>query len=466
MKKIGISIKYRIFLLFTISMIGILSVSAYLTRIVSSNVLENTLSEYLISAVNSNTDKMHFQSTQPTKSDAVSLKYNDGYIVLDKAFLSILNDVESGLYTSKGKLLYGGDKALSKINNIPFTYSRIYTKKINNQKYIVYDRQIKSRKLEELWIRGIVPLTNNTNQLNQITKNMITFLPLYALIIILGSIIASYSILKPIRKMKATASEIMNGDDLNKRIPTSKTRDEINDLAEAYNNMFNRLEESFNREKQFTSDASHELRTPLSVITNQIEYSLEHEELDEFEKESFQVIYRQSKRMNKLIDDMLGLSRLSSGTDRYSKEDINLSELTTEVCNDMALIKFNDISIDTDIEKDIHILGNKQLLERMLINLIDNSYKYGKPNGKTTISLKESSNNITLIVKDNGIGIEKENINQIFDRFYREDSSRTKSNGYGLGLSLVAEITKYHNATIEVESTKGNGSTFIIKLNS
>ena len=150
----------------------------------------------------------------------------------------------------------------------------------------------------------------------------------------------------------------------------------------------------------------------------------------------------------------------------YSKEDINLSELTTEVCNDMALIKFNDISIDTDIEKDIHILGNKQLLERMLINLIDNSYKYGKPNGKTTISLKESSNNITLIVKDNGIGIEKENLNQIFDRFYREDSSRSKSNGYGLGLSLVAEITKYHNATIKVESTKGNGSTFIIKLNS
>ena len=230
--------------------------------------------------------------------------------------------------------------------------------------------------------------------------------------------------------------------------------------------MFNRLEDSFNREKQFTSDASHELRTPLSVITNQIEYSLEHEELDEFEKESFQVIYRQSKRMNKLIDDMLGLSRLSSGTDRYPKEDINLSELITEVCNDMALIKFNDISIDTDIEKDIHILGNKQLLERMLINLIDNSYKYGKPNGKTKISLKESSNIITLIVKDNGIGIEKENLNQIFDRFYREDSSRSKSNGYGLGLSLVAEITKYHNATIKVESTKGNGSTFIIKLNS
>lgn len=466
MKKIGISIKYRIFLLFTISMIGILSVSSYLTRIVSSNVLKNTLSEYLVSAVNSNTSKMHFQSTPPDKSDVVSLKHNDGYLVMDKAFLSILNDVESGLYTSDGELLYGGDKALSKINNIKFTYSRIYTKKINNQKYIVYDRQIKSKNLEDLWIRGIVPLTNNINQLNQITKNMIMFLPLYALIIILGSIIASYNILKPIRKMKATASQIMNGDDLNKRIPTSKTMDEINDLAETYNNMFNRLEESFNREKQFTSDASHELRTPLSVITNQIEYSLGHEELKDFEKESFDVIYRQSKRMNKLIEDMLGLSRLSSGSDRYPKEDINLSKLTSEVSNDMALIKHNNIKIETDIDKDIYFFGNMQLLERMLINIIDNSYKYGKPNGKTKISLKKSSNIITLIIRDNGIGIKKDNINQIFDRFYREDSSRSNSNGYGLGLSLVAEITKYHNATIEVESVKDTGSTFIIKFNS
>ena len=466
MKKIGISIKYRIFLLFTISMIGILSVSSYLTRIVSSNVLKNTLSEYLVSAVNSNTSKMRFQSTPPDKSDVVSLKHNDGYIVMDKAFLSILNDVESGLYTSDGELLYGGDKALSKINNIKFTYSRIYTKKINNQKYIVYDRQIKSKNLEDLWIRGIVPLTNNINQLNQITKNMIMFLPLYALIIILGSIIASYSILKPIRKMKATASQIMNGDDLNKRIPTSKTRDEINDLAETYNNMFNRLEESFNREKQFTSDASHELRTPLSVITNQIEYSLGHEELKDFEKESFDVIYRQSKRMNKLIEDMLGLSRLSSGSDRYPKEDINLSKLTSEVSNDMALIKHNNIKIETDIDKDIYFFGNKQLLERMLINIIDNSYKYGKLNGKTKIFLKKSSNIITLIIRDNGIGIKKDNINQIFDRFYREDSSRNKSNGYGLGLSLVAEIIKYHNATIKVESVKDTGSTFIIKFNS
>ena len=230
--------------------------------------------------------------------------------------------------------------------------------------------------------------------------------------------------------------------------------------------MISRLDDSFEAEKRFISDASHELRTPMSVIMAQTELTLEQDRSNEEYKSAIEVINRQGGRMNTLIDTLLDYTRLEQRADEYQMMPIDLSELVTDLCQDMKLIKLKDITLEYDAEPGITVSGHKVLLTRMLQNLIDNAYKYGKDNGNIWVSLKDNKDNVVLSVKDNGIGISEKGVDKIFDRFYREDSSRTHQKrmayGYGLGLSMVKKIVEMHDANIRVISEEGQGSEFRI----
>ena len=463
-------IRSRILLLFSVSMVIVIFITFLLVRMISASVMKNTLSDYLMSAVDINAEKLVYldeeqaKSAQKTDTDDLFIEYGNGYLQIDDDFLDILNDVESALYTSGGDLLYGNNPLSKEMEGEPFVQSRLYEKEIGGERYIIYDRRFTETELAGLWIRGIVPLTQQELQLTQITKSVSAFLPLLVLIIIIVSVFIAMGILRPISRMKETAVSIADGEDLERRIETDNSKDEMYALAQTFNDMFDRLQASFEREKQFTSDASHELRTPLSVILMQAEYAASHEMEKEDYRESFEVVERQANRMKSLVDDLLSLVRIGQGEKRFPMEQLDISGIYGVLCEDMARVAYRGIKLTAEIEPGLRINANRGLMERLLVNLIDNAYKYGKENGHTVVRVVREGENLRISVADDGIGISDEMKEKIFDRFFRVDQARSGAVGYGLGLSLVSEIARMYGGDVEVSDVEGGGSVFAVEL--
>lgn len=463
----NLSIRKRIMLLFSAAMMIAIFSTFFLVYLVSASVMKKTLSEYLVSAVDSNADKLVFLTEKETEKekkldmDDLFISYKDGVLRIDDDFLQVLNDVQCALYDEDGTLLYGESPLSRELEGKAFGASFLYEEQLQGERYVIYNRKLTDPELEGLWIRGSVPLSQQQIQLQQITKMVLAFLPLMVLLVIASSVLAAAGILQPIKKMEQTAAAIIDAQDLNERIEVGKNKDELHSLAENFNAMFDRLEASFARERQFTSDASHELRTPLAVILTQTEYILAKDRKKEDYESALSVIDRQANRMKRLVGDMLDLSRIGQGERRYPMERVDLSEITRMVCEDMSRISYEGITIEAKITEHVMLKGNADLLERLLVNLIDNAYKYGKKNGHTKVTLTQEPDQIHLAVTDDGIGISKEAMPKIFDRFYREEKSRSGS-GYGLGLSLAAEIVSLHGGEIVVESEENRGSCFLI----
>ncbi len=473
MKKRKRSIKFNITLTFSIAMIIVAVLTFLLIRVVAQNVLEANTSQYLMSAVESNVDKIKFTKKKNKKinkiTKAVLIKYKNGYLRIDRGFLDEIKDVQIGLYDKDGNILYGNNPLTKdkEIDFVPsFSVSRVYKQSINKVPFNIYDRKLIGKKLNGLWIRGMVPLTNEMNQLTSITKVAVMFLPIVIILAIIFGLFISRKLLKPVNKMEDAASKITQGSDLKKRIDIGNGTGEIYNLADDFNEMISRLDESFDSEKRFISDASHELRTPMSVIMAQTELTLEKDRNNEEYKTAIEVINRQGGRMNTLIDTLLDYTRLEQRADEYEMMPLDMSELVNDLCADMKLIKLKDITLEYSVEPNVYVKGHRVLLSRMLQNLIDNAYKYGNDNGNIWVTLEKVKDQVILSVKDNGIGISEKGLGKIFDRFYREDTSRTHqkrmSYGYGLGLSMVKKIVEMHEAEIKVSSVEGQGTEFKI----
>ena len=231
--------------------------------------------------------------------------------------------------------------------------------------------------------------------------------------------------------------------------------------------MFGRLEKSFEAERQFTSDASHELRTPTAVIMAQAEYGLELADNEDEYREALEVIKRQAERMNDLINRLLFFTRLDQGTEPVNMEEVNLSQLTSDICAEQQMIKYSNITLSADIEPDIAAITDRNLFTRLLNNLCSNAYKYGKPDGSIKVSLKRLDDRAVLSVADDGIGISEENLEKIWNRFYQVEPSRNEDaggGGIGLGLSMVKRIAVLLGGEVSVESTLGKGTIFSFSM--
>lgn len=460
------SIRNRIFLWFTLGTSILLFLTLAVVWFISMGIMENQERHYLISLVEENSDKLIFLPKKDYKkakkedSDDIYIKYKKGYIQIDDDFLDTIHEVQSGLYTEDGILLYGENPIYKDTLNEAFTSSRVYKARYDDINYFLYDRKIDLKGSDTLWIRGVVPLTQTEKQMKEIVKNVLAFLPLLLIILLLCAYLAAKGILIPIKKMEETAVRIANSNDMKLRIAVGEENDELSHLASVFNLMLERLEDLFLTEKQFTSDASHELRTPAAVITTQVEYALDKERTPSEYISTLQTIKRQTRRMNILISDMLDYTRLEKRMDDYKMEAVNLSSLTEDICSDMLPLAIRQIFLTSSIEPDIHITGNKELLIRMLQNLIENAYKYGKENGSIHVTLKKEKENAVLTIEDNGIGMSEEMKEKIFERFFRGEN--TDSKGNGLGLSMVKKIAEIHHIPIQVESHLGKGSTFTL----
>ena len=345
---------------------------------------------------------------------------------------------------------------------LAFSIEDINTYQIENKKFLYYDTRLKNT---GDWIRGIYPLSRFQNDISKMWDILFYYIaPLFiAFVAFVGYKIVKNAF-KPVKKISETALEIKKSKNFSRRIELDNSEDEIHKMASAFNEMLDTVEETFIHEKQFSSDVSHELRTPITVILAQSDYALDYVDTLEEAMESFEVINRQAKKMTSLINQIMELSKLERQNE-IEKERINFSNIILQLLEDYrTLLENSNIELITNIEKDLRIYGNKLMIERLFINLFTNAMKFTRTT--ISVSLNRINKEIILQIKDDGVGIAKEEQKYIWDRFFQINNSRNKdkNRGSGLGLSMVNKIAQLHSATIEVESEIGKGACFIVRF--
>ncbi len=371
--------------------------------------------------------------------------------------------VHIALFDHHGKMI-GGFMPYEFADDIVFKPDEMLENTYNNENFLVYAKKTRSHEGTEISVVGVLSITEKRNILNNIHKVLAGFIFIIILIIAVGGYFIICRALRPIDKITKTAKSISNSNNLSQRIMLGKGNDEMYRLADAFDTMLDKIETSFKKEKQFTSDASHELRTPVAVIHSECEYVLECATSFADAKESVLSIKRQSDKMSKLISELLTISRMDRENLKINFEEVDVSELLNFVCDEQEELHDGTIRLHRNILPNIMAKSDQMLLARMFVNLISNAYTYGKENGNVWVSLQKDNNNMILSVKDDGIGIAKEDLPKIWERFYRVDKSRAKSENMGLGLSIVKWIAEHHSGAISIASELGSGTEITVKI--
>ncbi|OLN22286.1 two-component sensor histidine kinase [Domibacillus antri] len=228
------------------------------------------------------------------------------------------------------------------------------------------------------------------------------------------------------------------------------------------------ISNAFNRQKEFVGDASHELRTPLSVMLSSIDAMemTDGVEEDPFAQKLLRNMKLEVKRMTALVSDLLVLARADSGGVERSYERFDLNIEAENVIESLTPhAEANQISLHLHAPDEMNVMGDRERLKQLLYILLDNAVKYSPDGGHVTLTLEKGEKEWTMSVKDEGIGIHRDDLPRIFDRFYRSDKSRTRAlGGHGLGLSIAKWIAGIHNGSIRVESEPEKGSTFTVYI--
>ncbi|MBP1962379.1 ATP-binding protein [Paenibacillus aceris] len=288
--------------------------------------------------------------------------------------------------------------------------------------------------------------------------------------------------LQPIERVIDAANQIGSGDDLEKRIEYQGPLDEIGRLTQTINGMLSRiqityleLDEAYRAQRRFVSDASHELRTPLTTIRGNVDLlekmwkktagtELATPEQMQMSLEAMHDIAGEAQRMSRLVNDLLALARADAGV-IMEKSPVEILPLVQEVVRRAQLLEHTaEWQVgDLDVLDHAIVQGNRDYLQQLLFIFIENAFKY-TPDGIVSFQVSRTNNFIGIQITDTGIGMDKEDIPHIFDRFYRADLSRGLTTGTGLGLSIAKWIIDEHGGSVEVTTRKDEGSTFMIWL--
>lgn len=280
---------------------------------------------------------------------------------------------------------------------------------------------------------------------------------------ILGGRILANNIMRPISKISDKMEKI-NSEKLEERVENLQTGDEIENLGVTFNNLLDRLQESFKRERQFIGDVAHELKTPVATLKIGIEVALSKDRSNNEYKETLRDTLLDVDRLSTTINNILDLAWLGAENANSGEKPFNLSNTLKElmkIADKLATPK--RIKLNKEIEPDIIVTGVEDKIARAILNVVDNAIKY-TPNGKSIIiSLKGTEDTALIEVKDPGIGISEEELEHIFDRFYRGGKT-AKTLGSGLGLAIARGIIKAHQGEIKVSSEVGKGTSVTVSL--
>jgi len=288
--------------------------------------------------------------------------------------------------------------------------------------------------------------------------------PIILVVALGGGILLTGRMLRPISKLTDSVKGI-SITDLKKGLPASGSGDELDELTQAFNDLFNRLHESYQRIVQFTADVSHELRLPVTTIKGEAEIVLGRERtLEEYQKVLGSII-EEFNRLTVMINRLLALTRADSGKDELELQPVNLSDLVSKLIEFYEPLSFEkNIHLTLKNGHPVQVQADPYKLQELFSNLLENAVKY-TARGSVTFTLKESGDKVQVEVKDTGIGIPLEEQDKIFERFYRVDKSRSREEGgVGLGLSIAQSIAEAHQGSVTVTSEPGKGSCFTVTL--
>lgn len=317
---------------------------------------------------------------------------------------------------------------------------------------------------------AIVQVGESLTQLNTALRSVALELVLIAPCILLLSALGSYWLASrafvPIDRLTRTTQQIQAGD-LHQRVPVPRTHDEVHRLATTLNEMISRLEEAFKRQRRFVADASHELRTPVAVIRSMTDLALLEEMTPQEFKQVLGNINSEAERLGHLISELLALARSDEGKTILELEPVRLDQIVEGVVSNAEILAMeHHIALHVQITKPVTVLGDEVRLIQALINLLDNAIIYTNAGGHVTVSVEQKEHTAYLAIHDTGIGIAPEHMPHLFERFYRVDPARVRTDGNssGLGLAIVEWVIHAHGGSISVESQVGQGSIFLITL--
>jgi heavy metal sensor kinase len=270
--------------------------------------------------------------------------------------------------------------------------------------------------------------------------------------------------LRPVDHMTQAVRRI-SSEHLQERLLETGTGDELDRLAGTLNAMLIRLDDSFRQIRQFSADASHELQTPLTILKGEIEVALRSSRRPQEYQQVLRSNLEEIERISRLVGGLLLLARADAGVLRLDLQPVDLAELVTEVVGRLQrLAQDKSITLRFESEAPVFLPADKEHLQRLLLNLVDNAIKYTQPGGRVTLGLTGDNHEVRLRVTDTGIGLTPAEQEQIFTRFFRSAEAKSQGGGAGLGLCLAQSIAAAHGGTIEVASTPGQGSTFTVVL--
>ncbi len=441
------SAKLRLTLWVTFMVLVVSAMVLVFVLVINRHSLPEDPAEYLVDVVLDNASEVEY--------DRGSFQWEEMKVYKRGVYCSF--------YNGEGELLLSANKDDVDFSDEPFEENAIRTVTSGDKEFYLYDRYV-DMDVTGLWIRGVVMTDSHVGITNVILRLTVMVLPIILLITFLGALWISSRTFKPIEKIVDTANSINDADDLTDRINLKHGPKEMKQLARAFDRMFERLEKLFEAERQFTSDASHELRTPTAVILAECDRANRKGKTLKDYRESISHIEAQGQRMSELIEELLGITRLQQGTEKYPLRKGDLSEFITLATEEFVPAEDRGIRLETEIEDGIEAEFNASLISRVVYNLLQNGYKYGKEDGFVRLTVNREEDEAVIRVKDNGIGISEGDKEKIWQRFWQADSSRGSEGGSGLGLAMVKEIAELHGGSVDVESEIGKGSTFTFRM--
>jgi heavy metal sensor kinase len=264
----------------------------------------------------------------------------------------------------------------------------------------------------------------------------------------------------------ASAARAIDVTNLRQRLPVRGVHDELDDVAHAFNETLGRVEDAVGEMRQFSTALAHELRTPIAALRGEIELAAMKSSTGDPYRLTAASQLEELDKLKRLIDQLLTLARAESGQIPLSRGPVDLGPLVVSVVEQLeAVAQANGLELRCEVEDEIRVQGDGEWLERLLLNLLDNAFKFTPRGGRVVVRLSEGEGQARLEVADTGIGMPADVLPHVFERFYRADPARSSSErGVGLGLSLVKWIVDRHEGTVEATSEPGRGSRFTVKI--
>lgn len=396
------------------------------------------------------------------------LRYNAKYVHVKDGEVQIAEDFEFQndkvvfLVLNIDGFVLAGSYPDEKLREVPVNHNTTKPVECGREEYYVRDRTVGWTETQRYYLRAVVNKADIYSRYQTIELvSYLSVIGVFCGILIIEFFVGRW-ISRQLKSMCEIAERIGLNLDMSQRMSCENQFSELAVLAQANNRMLDRMEQTFQQQEQFTSDVAHELRTPIAVTLAQCQYAKNRIENKEDFLDAIEVIYRQGEKINTIITQLLSFSRLEQGRMQLQQENLDFAELVPSVCEDCQEKAGDRVSIKMKL-REVCATGDIALISIVIQNLITNAIKFSHEHGVVEVETGERGEWVYVAVQDYGIGIDKEDQERIFQRFYKCDKSRNKE-GFGLGLSLSMKIAQKHGGTITVSSQAGEGSRFTLLL--